>query len=219
LGSKMSKFLGFKREDGTFGTRNLVAVIPTVFCSNEVAAEIARGCPQCRPLLHNKGCGQLKPDLDIITRTLINLGLNPNVGAALLVGLGCEAVNLDEVYQGIAAKGRIAKKVVIHESGGMDKTVKAGKKALGGLRERLAKQKRVSVDIRDIRLGVKCGSSDATSGIAANPATGKAVDQLIDAGGTVYFGETTEFIGAERILSKCGHISLSGKKSCTSFKG
>jgi len=200
----MNKFLGFKREDGTVGTRNMIAVIPTVFCANEVAAEIARGWLQCRPLLHNKGCGQLKPDLKIITRTLINLGLNPNVGATLLVGLGCEAVNLDEVYQGIAATGRIVKKVVIHEAGGMSKTVKAGKKALGELAKGLAKQKRVSADIRDIRLGIKCGSSDATSGIAANPATGKAVDQLLDAGGTVYFGETTEFIGAEHILSKRG---------------
>jgi len=212
FGSKMNKFLGFKREDGTVGTRNLIAVIPTVFCANEVAAEIARDWPQCRPLLHNKGCGQLKPDLKIITRTLINLGLNPNVGAALLVGLGCEAVNLDEVYHGIAAGGRGVKKVVIHESGGMDKTVKAGKKALGELSKKLAKQKRVPADIYDIRLGIKCGSSDATSGIAANPSTGKAVDQLIEAGGTVFFGETTEFIGAEHTLAKRGQSASVRKK-------
>ena len=86
--SEMNKFLGFKKEDGTVGTRNLIAVMPTVFCTNEVVEEIARDWLQCRPLLHNKGCGQLKPDLKIITRTLISLGLNPNVGATLLVGLG-----------------------------------------------------------------------------------------------------------------------------------
>ncbi|HPZ76444.1 MAG TPA: UxaA family hydrolase, partial [Thermosynergistes sp.] len=102
---KAPTFLGYEREDGTVGTRNYVAVIPTVFCANEVVTDIAKGFTLCRPLLHNSGCGQLKPDLEMVTKTLIGLGLNPNVGATLLVGLGCESTDLQAVYEGIKSGG------------------------------------------------------------------------------------------------------------------
>jgi altronate dehydratase large subunit len=200
----MDTFLGFNRSDGSAGTRNFIAVIPTVFCANEVAAEIAGGFPLCRPLLHSKGCGQLKPDLRIITRTLIGLGINPNVGGVLLVGLGCEAVDIEEVYGSIRERGRIAEKIVIHQEGGMDRTVRAGRERVERLLEKIGKEARTPQGMENIRLGVKCGSSDATSGIAANPAAGKAVDLLLEKGGTVFFGETTEFIGAEHILARRG---------------
>jgi altronate dehydratase large subunit len=200
----MDTFLGFKRGDGSVGTRNFIALIPTVFCANEVVAEIAGGLPLCRPLLHNKGCGQLKPDLRIITRTLIGLGANPNVGGVLLVGLGCEAVDIEEIDAALAGRGQMVEKVIIHREGGMDRTVRAGRERVERMLEQVLKEKRSPQGTEHIRLGVKCGSSDATSGIAANPPTGKAVDILLDKGGTVFFGETTEFIGAEHILARRG---------------
>jgi altronate dehydratase large subunit len=199
---KAPMFLGYKREDGTVGTRNYVAIIPTVFCANEVAADIAEGFTLCRPLLHNSGCGQLKPDLEMVTKTLIRLGLNPNVGAALLVGLGCESTDLQAVYEGIKAGGRRVEKLTIHGSGGMTKAVEEGRRIVSQMEEALFNQKRAPRPASEIRLGVKCGSSDTTSGIAANPAAGKAVDITLDWGGSVVFGETPEFFGAEHILLK-----------------
>ncbi|UCF90968.1 MAG: UxaA family hydrolase [Desulfobacterales bacterium] len=194
-------FYGFPREDGTAGTRNYLAIIPTVFCANEVVSAIARGQPNSRPLLHCKGCGQLAPDLEIITRTLVGLGSSPNVGATLLVGLGCEAVSIDEVYAGIAQRRSLVEKLVIQEAGGMSAAVRKGRQIVERMIGALATQKRAPQPLANLRLAVKCGSSDATSGLAANPATGKAVDEIIAAGGTVIFGETTEFIGAEHILA------------------
>jgi altronate dehydratase large subunit len=93
----LDQFLGYLRPGGRVGTRNYLAVIPTVFCANEVAGRIARKFKNARALLHHQGCAQLKPDVDRVTQTLIGLGTNPNVGGVLLVGLGCESVSLSEV--------------------------------------------------------------------------------------------------------------------------
>ena len=199
---KAPTFLGYEREDGTVGTRNYVAVIPTVFCANEVVTDIAKGFTLCRPLLHNSGCGQLKPDLEMVTKTLIGLGLNPNVGATLLVGLGCESTDLQAVHEGIKSGGRWVEKLTIHGSGGMTNAVEEGRRIVSQMEEALLKQKRMPHPASKIRLGVKCGSSDTTSGIAANPAAGKAVDITLDWGGSAVFGETPEFFGAEHILLK-----------------
>jgi altronate dehydratase large subunit len=156
----------------------------------------------CRPLLHNKGCAELKPDLETVTRTLIGLGSNPNVGAVLLVGLGCEAVSIDAVYEGISTNKKWVERIIIQEASGMDATLKEGRRIVEEMSRHLSKQERTTFTADKIRLAVKCGSSDSTSGIAANPSTGKAVDFFVHQGGSVVFGETTEFIGAEHILAK-----------------
>lgn len=199
----METFWGYEREsDDCVGTRNYVAVLPTVFCANEVAEAIARAHPICRPLLHSKGCGQLQPDREIITRTLVGLGLNPNVGGVILVSLGCEAISLDTVYKGIADRNRWVEKIVIQDAGGMDHTVNRGQKFALKMASELARQQREAFPLSMITLAVKCGSSDATSGISSNPATGKVVDFFLEKGSKAVFGETTEYIGAEHILAK-----------------
>ena len=81
----------------------------------------------CRPQLHDHGCAELKPDIKVITRTLIGLGLNPKVGAVLFLRLGCEAVSADEAYQGISEKKKWIEKLVIQQTGGMKKTIKEGR--------------------------------------------------------------------------------------------
>ena len=137
----MPTIKGFVRQDGKVGTRNYLAVIPTVFCANEVAQDIAAAAgDMCRPLLHSRGCGQLKPDLETITRTLIGLGLNPNVGGVLLVSLGCEAIAPDEVYQGLVSQGQLVERVGIHELGGMENTVRQGREYARAMMERIARQ-------------------------------------------------------------------------------
>jgi altronate dehydratase large subunit len=198
----METFWGYEREDGSVGTRNYVAVIPTVFCANEVAEAIAQEHPLCRPLLHSKGCGQLKPDNEVITRTLVGLGLNPNVGGVILVSLGCEAISLDAVYRGIADRKRWVEKIVIQEEGDMGRAVGRGREMARKMAGKLEQQSRKEFPLSRITLAIKCGSSDATSGISANPATGKAVDFFLEQGSRVVFGETTEYIGAEHILAR-----------------
>jgi len=198
----METFLGYPRPGGRAGTRNYLAVIPTVFCANEVAMAIARKFKSARPLLHHQGCAQLKPDSDRVTQTLISLGANPNVGAVLLVGLGCESVSLQEVYRGLKARRQKVEKVLIQGIGGMKKATKRGIELAGKLDQALSRMKRKPVPASQLAMGIKCGSSDTTSGLVSNPATGKASDLLLARGGTVIFGETTEFIGAEHLLAR-----------------
>src|SRR4030065_2950136 len=109
----MDSFLGYPRSRGRVGTRNYLAVIPTVFCANEVAWRISKKFKNARPMLHHQGCAQLKPDVDRVTQTLIGLGTNPNVGAVLLVGLGGERVSIQGVYRGIKGRGQKVEKVLI----------------------------------------------------------------------------------------------------------
>ena len=131
----MDTFLGYPRPGGRAGTRNYLAIIPTVFCANEVVARIAKKFKSAKPLLHHQGCAQLKPDVDRVTQTLISLGTNPNVGAVLLVGLGCESVSIQEVYRGIKDRGQKVAKVVIQDVGGMKRALQRGTELAAGLHQ------------------------------------------------------------------------------------
>jgi altronate dehydratase large subunit len=198
-------FKGFLRPYGSAGCRNYVAVIPTVFCANEVALAIAAAEPDMgRALVHHCGCGMLQSDIGLAENTLIALAGNANVGAVILVGLGCEASSQERIRQSIAQSGKPIEGLVIQQEGNSLAAIEKGTAQLGLLARKLRAQETADCPISKIRLAVKCGSSDATSGLAANLATGKVVDELIDRQATVVFGETTEFIGAEHILSKRG---------------
>ena len=98
-------FQGYVRPDGTVGSRNLVAVIPSVVCANDVAQAIVAQVQGTVGLYHHQGCCQLPPDLDRVTETLIGLGCGPNVGAALVVSLGCEGTDHERLVQAIAGGG------------------------------------------------------------------------------------------------------------------
>ena len=111
-------FWGFPRPDGSVGTRNHVGVISTVTCANDIAQWISDQVPGCVHFTHQQGCGQSKPDMEIVHRTLIGLGRNPNLAAVLLVSLGCEG-NVDHILEGIAAAGKPVEKVMIQASGGL----------------------------------------------------------------------------------------------------
>lgn len=198
----MDTFLGYPRPGGRAGTRNYLAVVPTVFCANEVAAAIAKKFKGAKPLLHHQGCAQLKPDAARVAATLVSLGTNPNVGGVLLVGLGCESVSIQEVYEGMKARGQKVQKVVIQEIGGMKKAIARGTELAAKLDALLSRMERKRVPVRCLAMGIKCGSSDASSGLVSNPAVGQASDLLLEAGGSVIFGETTEFLGAEHLLAR-----------------
>jgi altronate dehydratase large subunit len=207
-----STFLGYPRPDGQVGVRNYLGVLSTVTCANQAALDIGRHLPGTAVFTHQQGCGLLRNDLELVERTLINLGRHPNLGAVLIVSLGCEGVDPAAIADAIAASGKPVEMVKIQQEGGYFGALNdAGLKAQQ-LSQKISDLPRAPAAIASLRLGIKCGASDPTSGLSANPAVGQAVDRLIEAGGSVVFGETTEVVGAEHLLARrCATPAVSAK--------
>lgn len=195
------EFLGYRRPDGKVGIRNHCLIIPTSVCSSTVAFNIAQQVPGTIALPNQHGCCQIGADYEQTLRTLINLGKNPNVGAVLVVGLGCEGVPIHEVVAAIAATGKPVDVIVIQEVGGTLRATAEGVRKIAELARQVGQLQPEKVHIRELSLAIECGGSDFTSGLASNPAAGIAADLLEAAGGNVMLSETTEFIGAEHILA------------------
>lgn len=194
-------FQGYRRPDGKFGARNLVAVIPTTICANDVAQAICRQIQGTIGYFHHQGCCQLPSDLKRVTDVLIDLGLSANVGAALIVSLGCEGTDHQRVYETIKASGKPCEIIHIQELGGTSAGIQAGMDAAQRLVMQISGQQRETCDISNLTMAIKCGGSDTTSGMASNCVIGYVADKLVDLGATVVFGETTEFLGGEHILA------------------
>ena len=194
-------FQGYRRPDGKFGARNLVAVIPTTICANDVAQAICRQIQGTVGYFHHQGCCQLPSDLKRVTEVLIDLGLSANVGAALIVSLGCEGTDHQRVYETIKASGKPCEIIHIQELGGTSAGIQAGMDAAQRLVMQVSGQQRETCDISNLTMAIKCGGSDTTSGMASNCVIGYVADKLVDLGATVVFGETTEFLGGEHILA------------------
>ena len=207
-----ASFEGYERPNGTVGVRNHLAIIPLVGCANDVADGIARAVLGAKPCLHHQGCVQLSYDLDQTTRTIIGLGLNPNVGAVLLVSLGCGNVPSDKIAEEIGRSGKIVEKINIQELGGISSALRCGIDSGRRMVQEISQINRRTFDLSALCVGTKCGSSDTTSGIAGNPAVGAAFDILTNAGGTAIFGETTEMMGTEHILARRAVNEDVGKK-------
>jgi altronate dehydratase large subunit len=198
----MLKFEGFRRTNGSVGTRNYVGVISMVVCANEVAETIARQVQGAVFFTHHQGCCQTPIDFERVNQVLIGLGTNPNLAGVLLVSLGCESTSLQDVAKAIADSQKPVEAIEIQEIGGSAKSIAEGVLLTQGLVMKASKIKREPCPISELVLGLKCGSSDTTSGLVANPALGIASDLLVTGGGTSILGEVTEFIGAEHILAK-----------------
>lgn len=196
------KFKGFIRENGQVGSRNLVGVIPSVTCAGDVAQAICRQVQGTVCFLHHQGCCQLPPDLTRVTDTLVSLGLSPNLGAVLLVSLGCEGTDTERLYNEIKASGKPVEIIHIQELGGVSKAIRVGTDLARRLVIQISGQQREEADISKVVMSIKCGASDTTSGMASNCVIGYVADKLVDAGATVVFGETTEFIGGEHLLAR-----------------
>ena len=196
------EFKGFRRADGRVGTRNYVGILSTVVCANEVAERIAVSIQGAVPFLHQQGCGQTPVDVTRVGETLVNLGKNPNLAAVLLVSLGCESVVVEDVAKAIAVSGKRVEQLVIQEEGGAARSVARGQLLAQEMVMEASTIPITPCPVSELRLGLKCGSSDTTQGLFANPAVGIASDLLIAAGGTSVLGEVTEFIGAEHILAR-----------------
>ena len=116
-------FNGYRRSDGTVGVRNHLAVIPSVFCANRTVERITAQLPGAVSLRHAVGCSQVGLDLELTARTLKAMGTHPNVGAVIVVGLGCERFNPLELFEAVRASGRPAELFVIQEEGGTTNTL------------------------------------------------------------------------------------------------
>ena len=188
-------FQGYRRPDGKIGARNLVAVIPSVICANDVGQAICRQVQGTIGYFHHQGCCQLPLDLKRVTDTLSNLGQSANVGAALIVSLGCEGTDHERIVEEIRATG---KPVEIIRS----RAIQAGIDAAQRMVQEISGMQRETADISELMMSIKCGASDTTSGMASNCVIGYVADKLVDLGATVIFGETTEFLGGEHILAR-----------------
>ncbi len=195
-------FLGYPRPDGRVGVRNYVLVVPTVICSAVVCERIAAARPDAMVALpHQAGCGQLGPDLRVTHETLAAYCEHPNVGAVLVVALGCEQVVAQQLASTARRAGKPADIVAIQSEGGTPRTITAGTAIALRMADELARVERQLCDVTSLVLSLKCGGSDYTSGLASNPALGRVADRLIDLGGAAVLGEVAEIMGAEHILA------------------
>ena len=196
------EFMGYHRPDGRVGSRNLVGVIPSVTCANDVAQAIVTEVQGTVGYFHHQGCCQLPPDLDRVTETLTSLGQSPNLGAVLIVSLGCEGTDFEKMYKTIKASGKPVRIIGIQELGGVSNAIQKGIDLARELVIEISGQKREPTPIDKVVMAIKCGASDTTSGMASNCVIGYIADRMVDLGATVIFGETTEFIGGEHLLAR-----------------
>jgi altronate dehydratase large subunit len=196
------EFMGYQRMNGKVGTRNYVAVLSTVVCANEVADAVSRQVQGTVAFLHQQGCCQTPVDIERVNDTLSRLGQNPNLYGVILMSLGCESTDVSKVAETIASGGKPVEVVVIQETGGAARSIAQGVLLAQKLAQEASTMAREPCPVSRLVLGLKCGSSDTTSGLAPNPALGIASDLLIEAGATSVLGEVTEFIGAEHLLAR-----------------
>lgn len=191
-------FQGYERSDGKIGIRNRLLVIAPIDCSIELARKIAQKVEDTVAVTQTYGC---REDSMLISQ-FVGSALNPNIAGILIVGLGCETLTGELLKEKIEESGKPVYNITIQEEGGTTNTYEKGVKILAKMRKEANGFKREPFPLSRLTLALECGGSDTTSGLAANPALGVAANKLIDAGGTVIFGETQEMIGTQHILAK-----------------
>ncbi|MEY4755679.1 MAG: D-galactarate dehydratase GarD [Pseudomonadota bacterium] len=215
-----ASFMGIVRPDGRVATRNYIGVLTSVNCSATAARAIAdhfsrSSNPQALAdyphvdgvvaLTHGTGCGMDNHGLgmQILQRTLQGYATHPNFWGALVVGLGCEAMQLNILLaQGGLSEGDTLQTFNIQDTGGTRQTVAKGIELVKAMLPRANQVQRVPCSASHLTVGLQCGGSDGYSGISANPALGAAVDVLVAHGGTAILSETPEIYGAEHLLTR-----------------
>jgi altronate dehydratase len=210
-------FMGYHRPDGTVGTRNYLGILTSVNCSGSVARFIAEaaekdpilaampGIDGIVPIVHQTGCGMSGTDEGYLTlmRTLKGYARNPNFGGILLVGLGCEVMQVpDLVGQGRLRPDGNFRYMTIQGEGGTRATIDRALKVIREMAEVASRVTRQPAPVSKLMIGLQCGGSDGYSGITANPALGHASDLLVRMGGTTILSETPEIYGAEHLLTR-----------------
>ncbi len=192
------KFWGYKRENGRVGIRNHVIILPLDDLSNAACTAVANNIKGTMALPHHYGRLQFGEDLELHFRTLIGVGCNPNVAACIVIGI--EPQWTQRIVDGIAKTGKPVAGFSIEKNGDINTIAAASRKAKEFV-QMVTDYQRVECDVKDLWVSCKCGESDTTSGIAANPTVGNAFDKLWEAGATTLFGETTELTGGEHLVA------------------
>jgi altronate dehydratase large subunit len=192
----------YRRKNGSIGIRNHLLILPISICPSTIAARISQNIKNAVAVYHQHVICEAGEDQKQTLRTLINFGNNPNVGAVLLIGLGNEGIFLEQLPEAIKNSGKRAELITIKECGGTIKTIAKGTEIALSMAQQLSTMEREEVDLDRLVVGLKCGGTDYSSEIAANPAVGAAADVVVSKGGAVLMTETTEIIGAEHILAK-----------------
>jgi len=194
----LTEFYGFERPDGSVGVRNHLLVLAPIDCSYEPAKRIAEQVEGSVAITQTYGCGYDA----MLVHNLVGSALNPNVAGVLILGLGCETLTGELLAELIEPSGKPVHSITIQEEGGTLKAHEKGVRILKKMRQEVSELRREAFPLSKLTLAVECGGSDATSGLAANPAVGVAVDRLVDEGGTAIFGETQEMSGTQHILAR-----------------
>ena len=204
----MKTFLGYPRPDGSFGIRNWVLLIPAHRTVNILAAKISELVNGTKVILTPGEEARPKNDRETIARTLVGLGMNSNTAAVLIIGLkkgsGYPEVRVDFLAEQIRQTGKPVRVLTVQDAGGEFNALGEGVRLARELVTEASEARRVPCPVSNLKLGVKCGLSDASSGISGNPVVGKASDLVVQAGGTAFFSETTELIGAENLVARRG---------------
>jgi altronate hydrolase/galactarate dehydratase len=209
-------FMGYHRADGQVGTRNYLGILTSVNCSGSVARFIAEaaerdpviaaaGIDGVVPIVHATGCGMsgVNEGYETLMRTLKGYARNANFGGILLVGLGCEVMQVpDLVGQGRMRPDSNFRYMTIQGEGGTRATIERALKVLREMAQVMSEQRRAPAPVSKLVVGLQCGGSDGYSGITANPALGAASDLLVRMGGTTILSETPEIYGAEHLLTR-----------------
>jgi altronate hydrolase len=212
-------FMGYRRPDGRVGTRNYIAIISTVNCAastvrlvqRRFGPEIMHAYPNIDGVIgltHKSGCGmrQGSDAIEQLQRVLAGMAAHPNVGGYLLLSLGCESNQVQEMIEnmqlnnGQSAVWKQPYFLTIQENHGISTTVEEAARIIGKMLPEVNNVQREEVPISELKVALQCGGSDGWSGITANPALGYCVDELVRQGATAVLSETPEIYGAEHIL-------------------
>lgn len=220
-------FLGYRRADGRVGTRNFVALLASVNCSSTAVRRVADHFRN-NPILDQYpnvdgviafptkgGCGAHYGSdyLGMLQRTMAGIVNHPNIGGYVIVSLGCETNQPDDIIDiGHLDDGHRPQVLTIQEDGGFLKTVEVGIKAVEDMLPKANEARREPVPASELVVALQCGGSDGWSGVTANPALGYAGDLLVKQGGTIVLGETSEVYGGEHILTRRAATPEVGQK-------
>lgn len=208
-------FMGYRRENGKVGTRNYIAVLTSVNCSATAARMIAAhftdemltdypNVDGVVAFVHGTGCGMAGSGdgFEALQRVMWGYARNPNVGAVLMAGLGCEMNQIDWLIEAYGlTPGPLFQAMNIQDVGGLRKTVELGIRKIEAMLPLVNAAQRTECPASELMVALQCGGSDAMSGITANPALGHACDLLVAQGGTGVLAETPEIYGAEHLLT------------------
>lgn len=189
---------GYRRPDGRVGIRNYVVILPVDDLSNAVCESVARTIPGTLALPHAYGRLQYGEDLELTFRTLVGTGANPNVAAAIVIGI--EPNWTQRIVEGIAKTGKPVAGFSIERFGDL-KTLAAAARVAQQFLQDASELKREPIERHELTISIKCGESDTTTGLGSCPTVAQAVDRHVTSGGTVIFGETSELTGGEYLIA------------------